>query len=521
MLTRNVLPFREVTPGAAHRWWVLPAVECGNFVVYMDGFIVTLALPTMARHFGVGLSVLKWVIVAYLLAVTVTLLPAGRLADIWGRKRIVVIGMTVLVVSAALCALAPTVQTLIACRALQGIGGGLVLANVMAEITAAFPKQERRKAMAVNASVLALAQVAGLVFGGLLIDQFGWRSLFLVILAVSLLGLILSLAILEPGRRAAGQGSLDWLGALLAVGAVGAPFLFIEQPSEDLLSPTTLALLVGGVAALALFVVVERLAPRPLLDLSLFRSRAFTCGSVAAAFYFVAAVSCYFLLPLYAQVVLGLSPVMAGVLVVPVALALTASGVAVSSLGGRLAARTLSTAGMLCVSGALLGLSFLGPGASYAETVWPLVVLGVGGGLFHPPNNTATLSNVPPEHLSVANGFFSTARNFGQAIGAALAATLLARGLGPAGSGEALAGPVGAQLGGHHLEAFLAAQQFAFRLAAALGLVGAVISVLRGAEVPVAPLASQPPVGRTKDRQEVGGTSRAEQRATADRGSIR
>ena len=126
---------------AAHRWWALAAVECGNVVVYMDGFIVTLALPAMARHFGVDLSVLKWVIVAYLLSVTVTLLPAGRLADIWGRKRIMVIGMTVLAVSAVLCALAPTVETLIAWRVLQGIGGGLVLANVMAEITAVFPRK--------------------------------------------------------------------------------------------------------------------------------------------------------------------------------------------------------------------------------------------------------------------------------------------------------------------------------------------------------------------------------------------
>jgi MFS family permease len=178
------------------------------------------------------------------------------------------------------------------------------------------------------------------------------------------------------------------------------------------------------------------------------------------------------------------------VLVVPLSLMLTALSLAVGRLGGRLGARTLSTAGMLCVSGALLGLSVLGPGASYAEIVWPLVVLGVGGGLFHPPNNSAILSNVPSKHLSVANGFLSTARNLGQAIGAALAATLLAQGLGPARSGEALAGTVGAQLGGHHLEAFLAAQQLAFRLAAALGLVGAVISVRRGAEVSVAPLAS-------------------------------
>src|SRR5262249_33564023 len=139
------------------------------------------------------------------------------------------------------------VETLIACRVLQGIGGGLVLANVMAEITAVFPKQERRKAMAVNASVLALAQVTGLVLGGLLIHQFGWRSLFFIMLTVSVLGLILSSVILEPGPRATGGTSLDWMGAILAVGAVGAPFLFIEQLSGDWLNATSLALLAGGV----------------------------------------------------------------------------------------------------------------------------------------------------------------------------------------------------------------------------------------------------------------------------------
>src|SRR5262245_27217077 len=156
MLTPHVEAVREVTRRDAHRWWALAAVECGNFVVYMDAFTVTLALPAMVREYGVGLSTLKWVIVAYLLTVTVTLLPAGRLADIWGRKRIVVIGMTVLALSSVLCALASTVATLIAWRVLQGIGGGLVLANVMAEITADFPVKERRSAMAVNASVLAL-----------------------------------------------------------------------------------------------------------------------------------------------------------------------------------------------------------------------------------------------------------------------------------------------------------------------------------------------------------------------------
>ncbi|WP_094584433.1 MFS transporter [Synechococcus sp. BO 8801] len=473
-------------PANPDRWWTLAAVECGNFVVYMDGFIVTLALPAMARQFGVGLPVLKWVIVAYLLTVTVTLLPAGRLADIWGRRRIVVLGMGVLVVTSVLCALAPTVEILIGFRVLQGVGGGLVLANVMAEITAVFPKQERRKAMAVNASILALAQVTGLVLGGLLIGQFGWRSLFLVILAVSLAGLILSLRILKARPRSQDRSAMDWTGAVLAVVATSAPFLVIEQLSQQGLSPASLAILLGGAAALALFVAVEQRLAKPLLTLSLFRSRAFTFGSVAAAFYFVAAVACYFLLPLYAQLVLGRTPVMSGVLIVPLSLVLTATSLTVSSLGDRTGARTLSTAGMLCVSSGLVGLSWLGPDAADASIIGPLVLLGMGGGLFHPPNNSATLNTVPPQHLSVANGFLSTARNFGQAIGTALAASLLAHGLGAAGADAALAGEVGARLGGSQLEAFLGAQQLAFRLAAALGLVGALISVCRGAEAPAA-----------------------------------
>ena len=474
----------EAPPANPDRWWTLAAVECGNFVVYMDGFIVTLALPAMARQFGVGLPVLKWVIVAYLLTVTVTLLPAGRLADIWGRRRIVVLGMGVLVVTSVLCALPPTVEILIGFRVLQGVGGGLVLANVMAEITAVFPKQERRKAMAVNASILALAQVTGLVLGGLLIGQFGWRSLFLVILAVSLAGLILSLRILKARPRSQDRSAIDWTGAVLAVVATSAPFLVIEQLSQEGLNPASLAILMGGAATLALFVAVEQRLAKPLLTLSLFRSRAFSFGSVAAAFYFVAAVACYFLLPLYAQLVLGRSPVMSGLLIVPLSLVLTATSLTVSSLGDRAGARTLSTAGMLCVSAGLVGLSWLGPDAADASIIGPLVLLGMGGGLFHPPNNSATLNTVPAQHLSVANGFLSTARNFGQAIGTALAAALLAHGLCAAGADAALAGEVGARLGGSQLEAFLGAQQLAFRLAAALGLVGALISVCRGAEAP-------------------------------------
>jgi EmrB/QacA subfamily drug resistance transporter len=490
---------REATQGPAHRWWALAAVECGNFVVYMDGFIVTLALPAMARHFGVGLHQIKWVLVAYLATLTVTLLLAGRLADRWGRKPVTVAGVALLALGAGLCALAPTLTALIAFRVVQGLGGALVLANVMAEITAVFPREQRRRAMAVNASVLALGQVTGLVLGGFLIDGLGWRAIFVVLLAVGGLGLLLDLAVLR--NRAAGpEAPMDWRGAVLSLPVVGTPFVLIEHLSGTIHSLIGPAYLLAGVTLLGLFVAAERRPAWPLLDLRLFRSRAFTCGAVAAAFYFIAATFGYFLLPLYAQVVLGLSPFSAGLLLVPLSVALTASSELVGRLAGRLSARVVSTAGLLCTSTAVFGMSLLGPTASYPYVVGLLVLAGVGGGLFHPPNNSAVLGAVPPQDLGAANGFFTTARNFGQALGAALAAALLGHGLGPSGAAEVLAQAPGAAAQGPSLDAYVQAQAFAFRVGAALGLVGAVISALRGSDGPPAP-AGGDAVGKGKEEK--------------------
>ena len=351
--------FREASQGPAYRWWVLAAVECGNFVVYMDGFIVTLALPAMARQFGVGIHEIKWVLVAYLATLTVTLLLAGRLADRWGRKPVTVAGVALLTLGAALCALAPTLPVLVACRVLQGLGGALVLANVMAEITAIFPREERRRAMAVNASVLAMGQVTGLVFGGFLIDRLGWRSIFLVILVIGGLGLLLDLAVLRNRHTTGPSAPMDWWGGVLSVLVVGAPFLLIEGLSR-LTGPVTLAVLLGGLILLGLFVMVERRSAWPLLDLRLLRSRAFTCGSIAAAFYFIVATFGYFLMPLYAQIVLGLSPFSAGLLIVPLSVALTVSSQLVGQMAGRFSARIVSTAGLICTSIGVLGMSLLG-----------------------------------------------------------------------------------------------------------------------------------------------------------------
>src|SRR5215468_2519723 len=334
-------------------WWTLAAVECGNFAVYMDGFIVTLALPAMARDFGVGVQSIKWVVVAYLGALTVTLLLAGRLADLWGRRRVTMAGMIVHTLSAGLCVVAPTMAALLVCRAVQGVGGALVLANVMAEISAVFPQERRRVAMGVNASVLALAQVTGLVVGGLLTGWVGWRSIFLVAVAVGVVGLALDRAVLRDVVTPPRPAALDGIGAILSILVVGMPFVLVERLSSGLWSWSRLGIGLLCLSTVGLFVAVERRSPRPLVDLALFRSRTFVCGSVAASCYFMAATSCYFLIPLYAQLLLGLSPLWAGLSLLPVSVALTATSEVMPGLAKGMSARVLTTAGLICAGTAV------------------------------------------------------------------------------------------------------------------------------------------------------------------------
>lgn len=478
-MTNDVSAPKGVPAPPVSRWWALTAIECGHFVVYMDAFIVTLALPAMARQFGVGMHEIKWVVIAYLASLTVTLLLAGRLADRWGRKRITVIGVGLMTIGAALCALAPTLSALILFRVVQGLGGSLVLANVMAEITAVFPREERRKAMAINASVLAMGQITGLVLGGFLIGSVGWRFIFVLIAVIGGIGAILDMVMLRNHPDPSGK-KLDWRGAGLSILVVGAPFFLIEQLSHHWLDPLGLAVLAAGLALLGLFIAVERKASWPLLDLDVFRSSGYTFGAAASAFYFIVATFGYLLMPLYAQVVLRLSPLMAGLVIVPMSLALTITSQLVGQWSNRLSARLVSTAGLLCVTGAVLGMSLLDQHSSYALVMGLLVLAGVGGGLFHPPNNVSVLSGVPAKDLGAANGFFTTARSFGQAIGAALAATLLDQGLRASGAMQLLSESPDAVVAGTALDAYVQSQAFAFRIGAALGLVGALISVMRG-----------------------------------------
>ncbi|GAT34445.1 drug resistance transporter, EmrB/QacA subfamily [Terrimicrobium sacchariphilum] len=479
-------PILKAAHGPNRRWWVLGAVECGNFVVYMDAFIVTLALPAMAAQFGIGLHEVKWVMLSYMIALTASLLVAGRLGDRLGRKTVTILGMGALAAASLACLFAPTLAVLIACRAVQGIGGALVLANVMAEITAVFPKVERRRAMAINASVLAMGQVVGLLLGGALIGAFGWRSIFLVIALISSAGLLLDALILR-NQSCSRAGRFDLAGAMLSIPLIGIPFLLVERLASRAAQGFPWELLGAGLGLLVIFLVVELRMASPLLDPRVFRLRAYVCGSFAAAAYFVAAASCYFLVPLYAQAVLGLTPFQAGLLMLPLSVALTTTSQIIGGLSKYISARVVASFGLLCTAGGVLALSFLGPTGGLLLVAGIVALIGAGGGLFHPPNNTSVLAAVPQSMLGSANGFFAMARNFGQALGVSLAAAILGATVAGTGAGKLLAGYHPEHAREAVFAIYTSGQSAAFHLAAMIGLVGAIVSAFRGPPIMAPP----------------------------------
>ena len=462
----------------------------------LDSSIVNVSLPSILTDFGSDLATIEWVVLAYLLTITATLLTFGRLADIAGRKRVYTIGFGVFTFGSLCCGLAASPFQLILARVVQAVGGAMIQANGLAITGAVFPKEERGRALGINGTVVATGIATGPAVGGLLVNAFGWPSIFLVNLPIGAIGIGLALLVLEerrisfpPGGSREGQ-RFDPAGALLVSVALVTLLLGLNQGHErGWGSPPIVALLVAAAISFAAFLAVERRVAAPLIDLGLFRVRAFAAGSLAALLSFLAVSTNAFLMPFFLQLVLGYDPARAGLLLTPTPLTLAV----VAPLSGWLSdrffgARILSSIGLgvTCIALALLG--GLAADAHYADVLVRLILLGVGLGLFNSPNTSAIFGAVPRERYGTAGGFVSMVRNSGQVVGVALAGAVLLAALAPA------VGEIGLDAlrpGGAPgverrplVDAFMTGQRRAYFVAAALAATGVVVSLARGRRAP-------------------------------------
>jgi EmrB/QacA subfamily drug resistance transporter len=420
------------------RWRALSVSLAGAFMVLLDVSIVNVALPSIEREFGVSAGTAQWVVSGYALTFGLALVPAGRLGDTIGRRRMFLVALSAFVLTSALTGAAQTTGWLIAARLLQGVAGGMLIPQNVGLIQDLFRGAERARAFGVLGSVVGLSTATGPVVGGLILDLAGsadgWRWVFYVNVPIGLVALVLA-ARLVPARSTAGlRGThLDLVGSvLLGAGVLGLLLPVVSSESGG--GSWMWWLFVPAALLLAAFAWWEtRTAARgraPLLDPLLARTAGFPTGSTIALIYFTGFTGIWVVLALFFQDGLGYTPLHSGLAVTPFAIGSAVSAVfagrAVPRFGRRLTATGLLTAAVGMTATALVLRTVGGDAAAWASA-GPLLLAGLGGGMVVSPNTSLTLESVPTRMAGAAGGALQTAQRIGSAIGTALLATVYYR----------------------------------------------------------------------------------------------
>jgi EmrB/QacA subfamily drug resistance transporter len=472
------------------RWLALIIVCLGDLMIVLDVTIVGVALPSIREDLGFSESSLAWVANAYLLTFGGFLLLAGRLGDLFGHRRLFVLGIALFTTASLACGLATSQGMLIGARAVQGLGGAVVSAVALSLIVTLFTEPaERAKAMGVFGFVAAGGGTIGVLLGGILTDTLSWHWIFLVNVPIGIAVFALALAVLPGGRGEAAEGRLDVAGALTVTAALMlAVYAIVNGNEVGWTSARTLGLLGASAALLGLFLVIEARVRSPLVPLGLFRLRNVAVSNVVGVLWAAAMFAWFFLSALYLQLVLGYTPLQVGLAFLPANLIM-----AVFSLG--LSARLVMRFGIRLPLGMGLGLAAVGlilfarapVDGSFALDVLPsMILLGIGAGMAFNPVLLAAMSDVSPNEAGLASGIVNTSFMMGGALGLAVLASLAAsRTETLLSSGES---HLAALTGGYHL-AFLAGGIFALS-AAVLGA-GLLRDQAPGVELPEAEMGAE------------------------------
>jgi EmrB/QacA subfamily drug resistance transporter len=394
-------------PAAPRKRLVLVACIAGSSVVFVDGTVVNVALPAIDRDLGGGLAGQQWVTNAYLITLSSLLLIGGSLGDIFGERRVFSIGIGAFGVTSVLCAVAPTIEVLIAGRALQGVAGALLVPATLAVIVAVFPENERGAAVGTWTAWTGISTVLGPVVGGQLVDVASWRWVFGINVPLVIATLALLPVALPAGSMRTTGGRVDAIGAVLAaLGLAGPVFALIEQPRLGWGDPSVLIPLVAGLVLLAAFLVWERRASHPMLDLELFRRRNFTIGNVETFGMYAGLSILFFLLVIFLQQVVGLNALEAGAATLPVTVVLFVLSRRFGALADRYGPRALMGSGPLVgAAGMLLLLLSLDADLDYLTELLPGVFLfALGLSMTVAPLTAAVLAGVEERHAGIASG---------------------------------------------------------------------------------------------------------------------
>ncbi len=400
-------------------WFVVATVCVGAFMGQLDASIVTMALPTLQHVFHADVAAVTWVGLSYLLVLVATVAAVGRFADMVGRKLLYTYGFGVFILGSILCGFAPSLGALDGFRAFQAVGAAMLQANSVAIIYLAVPRKSLGRSIGIQGAAQALGLALGPAVGGLLLAAGGWRLVFFVNVPAGLVGMVAGLLFIPRSRHLVGRVPFDWTGLGLFFPAVVGLMVAVTFGNRfGWASPAIIGLLAAAVVLGVGFVVRERRTADPMIDLTLFHRTAFSAGVVSGLLSYLVMFGVLFVTPFYLERGLHLGAGKAGLelTIMPLFLGLAAP------LAGRLAdhvgARPLTVGGMVLVAATLATSAIWRP--DQAMLVVTLALVGVGLGLFTPPNNAAIMASAPKHQSGVASGVLNMTRGMGTSLGLAL-----------------------------------------------------------------------------------------------------
>jgi EmrB/QacA subfamily drug resistance transporter len=412
----------------SHPTWTLAACVLASSLSFVEGSVLSVALPAIRTSYGAGAEEVQWVVNAYLLPLSALLLLGGALGDHFGRKRLLIIGTSIFAVTSLVCALAPSLPVLLAARAAQGIGAALLLPNSLALLNAAFQGEKRGRAVGIwAASGAAMAAVAPLI-GGWLVGTVGWPAIFYINLPLALGAILLAWHFVAESHEP-GTGRTDYAGALLATGGLGGlTYALTLWSASGRFTNPALVTLVAGAALLAAFLWTEhRRGNRAMMPLTLFQGQCFS-GLNLLTFLLYGAFSAAMLLIPYVLITSGgYSPVQAGLAMLPLPVLMTTISPTMGALAARLGPRIPLTVGPLIVGAGMALAVMIGPDSSYWTGAFPtILVMALGMTIAVAPLTSAVLGSVAEENVAMASGFNSAVARTGGLIATALLGAVLA-----------------------------------------------------------------------------------------------
>jgi EmrB/QacA subfamily drug resistance transporter len=448
------------------KWWTLGAVAFGLFMIMLDNTVVFVALAAIRSDLHISTSELEWVVNGYALTFAVLMLTGGKLADMFGRRRIFIVGLAIFTVSSLACGLATGAAFLIGARIVQGVGSALMNPATLSIITATFPPRQRGMAIGIWVGVSAMALAIGPLVGGVLTEQINWSWIFFINVPVGIAGILVARLAIDETRDESEEQRLDLPGLLSSgVGLFALTYGLVESNNYGWTSGRILASFAVAVVALAIFVLLELHQRVPMLDLTLFKNATFVGANTVMLLVALAMFGVFFFNSLYLGTILRYSPIETGATFLPMTILIVLIAPVAGKFSDRVGSRWLMGAGLVFLSASLIAFSRLGIGSSFWEILPGLLLGGVGMSLAMTPTTAAAMGSVPVDKAGVGSAVLNSMRQVGGSLGIAVMGAIVASSIHVSETDPRVAGQ------------FVDGYRNALHVAAAIALVGAVVAV--------------------------------------------